>query len=230
MSDQEAMSGTQDCGGDAAAFLLGALDPAEAEAFRRHLEQCAVCRDEVDSLGGVVQALPMAAPQIRPPKRLRRNVMRAVRHEPKPASKPRQSILRLPVRRAAVAALSAVVVAGAVVGAVTLFAGGTGGALVHAQVSGISGSAELRLTGGRGELLVHHLTPPAPGHVYEVWLKSPGAAPVPASVLFTVNAAGGADVSLPAELRGVSQVLVTPEPAGGSPAPTHRPVIVASLS
>lgn len=230
MSDQEAMSGTQDCGGDVAAYLLGALGPAEAEAFRRHLEQCVVCRDEVDSLGGVVQALPMAAPQVRPPKRLRRNVMRAVRDEPKAASKPRASMLRLPAPRAAVAALSALVAAGAVVGAVKLFAGGTGGTVIHAQVSGIPGSAELRLTGGRGELIVRGLTPPPSGHVYEVWLKAPGAEPVPASVLFTVNAAGGADVSLPEKLRGVSQVLVTPERTGGSPVPTHRPVIVASLS
>jgi anti-sigma-K factor RskA len=229
MSDQEAMSGTHDCGGDVAAYLLGALDPAEAEAFRRHLERCAVCRDEVDSLGGVVQALPMAAPQVRPPKRLRRNVMRAVRDEAKPGSNPRPWMLRLPAPRAAVAVLCALVAAGAVFGAVKLFAG-TGGSVIHAQVSGISGSAELRLTGGRGELLVRQLTPPPPGHVYEVWLKSPGAEPVPASVLFTVNAAGGADVSLPRELRGVSQVLVSPEPTGGSRVPTHRPVIVASLS
>jgi hypothetical protein len=97
-------------------------------------------------------------------------------------------------------------------------------------VSGISGSAELRLTGGHGELIVRHLTPPPAGHVYEVWLKAPGAKPVPASVLFTVNTGGGADVSMPASLRGIAQVLVTPEPSGGSPVPTHRPVIVASLS
>jgi anti-sigma-K factor RskA len=230
MSDQEAMSGTHDCGGDVAAYLLGALDPVETEAFRRHLEQCAVCRDEIDSLAGVVQALPMAAPQVRPPKQLRRNVMRAVRDEPNPASKPRPWMLRLPVPRAAVAVLSALIVAGAVVGAVKLLAGSTGGVVIHAQVSGISGSAELRLNGGRGELLVRQLTPPPPGHVYEVWLKAPGAEPVSASVLFTVNAAGGADVSLPTKLRGISQVLVTPEPTGGSPVPTHRPVIVATLS
>jgi hypothetical protein len=49
-------------------------------------------------------------------------------------------------------------------------------------------------------------------------------------VLFTVNTAGGADVSLPSALRAVSQVLVTPERNGGSPFPTHHPVIVASLS
>ena len=39
MSDREAMAGDRDCGGDVAAYLLGALDPNEAEGFRLHLEQ-----------------------------------------------------------------------------------------------------------------------------------------------------------------------------------------------
>ena len=70
------MSGTHDCGGDAAAYVLGALEPGEAEAFRAHMHECAVCRDEVEALGGVVQALPMAAPQYLAPRGLRRRVMR----------------------------------------------------------------------------------------------------------------------------------------------------------
>jgi anti-sigma-K factor RskA len=231
MSPREAMSETHDCGGDAAAYVLGALDPAEAEAFRRHLEQCAVCRDEVDALGGVVQALPMAAPQVRPPRRLRRRVMRAVRDIPNPAAEHRRRTLGFPAPRRALAGLVAgLAAAGAVLAGVELAGGPTGGRVIHAQVSGISGSAELRITGGHGELTVRHLTPPPAGHVYEVWLKSQGAHPVPANVLFTVNVAGGADVRMPASLRGVAQVLVTPEPSGGSPVPTHAPVIVASLS
>jgi anti-sigma-K factor RskA len=225
------MSETHDCGGDAAAYVLGALDPAETEAFRRHLARCAVCRDEVDALGGVVQALPMAAPQVEPPRRLRRRVLRAVRDAPNPAGARHRQTLRLPASRRALAGLvMGLAAAGAIVAGVTLSSVGTGARVIQAQVSGISGSAELRLTGGHGELIVRHLTPPPPGHVYEVWLKPPGANPVPASVLFTVNTAGGADVSLPAALRGITQVLVTPERSGGSPVPTHRPVIVASLS
>src|SRR5581483_5042708 len=106
----------------------------------------------------------------------------------------------------------------------------TSGRLIHAQVTGASGSAQLRLTSGRGELIVRHFSPPPAGHVYEVWLKAPGANPVPASVLFTVGSGGSADVGLPQSLRGISQVMVTPEPRGGSPAPTHSPVIVAQVS
>jgi anti-sigma-K factor RskA len=232
MSDTDAMSDTHDCGAEAAAYALGALEPAEADAFRRHLEECAVCRDEVDALRGVVEALPMAAPQVQPPRRLRRRVLRAASSEPRPgtaAIRRRSPLTRIP--RPAVAALgAAVLAAGAAVAGVELSRGGPHGRIIRAQVTGISGSAELRLSHGRGELIVRDLTPPPPGHVYEVWLKAPGSNPVPASVLFSVNSGGGADVGLPSQLRGISAVLVTPEPRGGSPVPTHAPVIVASLT
>ena len=82
------MSGTHDCGGDAAAYVLGALGPREAEAFRAHMHECAVCRDEVEALGGVVQALPMAAHQYEPPGELRRRIMRDVRHHPRAEAAP----------------------------------------------------------------------------------------------------------------------------------------------
>jgi anti-sigma factor RsiW len=32
------------------AYVLGALVPAEREAFERHLAECAICRDEVADL------------------------------------------------------------------------------------------------------------------------------------------------------------------------------------
>jgi anti-sigma-K factor RskA len=232
MSEKETMAETHDCGGEVAAYLLGALEPGEAELFRRHLDQCVVCRDELEALTGVVQALPLAAPQVSPPKSLRRRVLRAARNEPKLSPQPSRRVrLAWPVPRIALATLGAAVVAAAlIVTGVELSSSGAGGRVIQAQVSGISGSAQLRVNGSRGELIVHHLTPPPAGRVYEVWLKAPGARPVPASVLFTVNASGAADVGLPAELRGISQVMVTAEPRGGSPMPTHAPVIVASLT
>jgi hypothetical protein len=33
------------CGEDAAAYVLGALEPAEVEAFRRHMVDCGACRE-----------------------------------------------------------------------------------------------------------------------------------------------------------------------------------------
>jgi anti-sigma-K factor RskA len=227
------MSADHDCGGDAAAYVLGALEPAEAEAFSRHLEQCTVCRDEVDALEGVVQALPMAAPQHPAPRRLRRRVMRAILDEPKAADhRPRRL---LPAsswsspRVALGALIAAAVVAIAVIGGLDLSGGGST-RVIRATVAGVTGSAELRVTNGHGELIVSHFSRPPVGHVYEVWLQSPGSRPVPANVLFTVTSTGSAEVGLPGSLAGISQVMVTPEPDGGSRAPTYSPVIIARLT
>ncbi len=233
MSDQQPMSGTHDCGGDAAAYALGALEPAEAEAFRAHMLECAVCRDEVEALAGVVQTLPMAIPQYEAPRALRGRVMRAVRAERVARSpavgglRPSRPLLGA-VRTRVAAAGAAIVAAAGVVSGIELTAG-TAATVIQARLYGITGSAQLRVSGGRAELVVRHLTPPRRGHIYEVWLQSGTAAPVPASVLFGVGSAGNADVGIPRRMRGISAVLVTPEPYGGRPHPTHAPVIVARL-
>ncbi|MFZ0089403.1 MAG: anti-sigma factor, partial [Solirubrobacteraceae bacterium] len=101
--------------------------------------------------------------------------------------------------------------------------------VIRAQVTG-GGSAQLRVTGGRGELVVHRFSPPPAGQIYEVWLKRSSGRPAPTSALFSVTAQGDGDVDVPGSLRGVKRVLVTPEPAGGSVVPTHAPVIRANLS
>jgi len=223
------MNTPHDCSGEAAAYVLGALEPAEAEAFRRHLKECAICRDEVEALEGVVQALPMSAPQHPLPRRLRRRVIRAVRAEQAPGQPRRSAGMSWAGSRPALAALAMAAVIALVIG-VSVSGSGSKGRLIHAQVTGITGSAQLQVSGGHGELIVHHLSPPPSGHVYEVWLKTAKANPVPANVLFGVNASGSAEVRLPPSLRGISQVMVTPEPNGGSAAPTHTPVITAQLS
>src|SRR5437764_5254310 len=89
MTVSEKTSGTHDCGGDAAAYALGALEPAEAEAFKRHLEHCAVCRDELAAFEEVVHALPLAAPQQPVPNSLRRRVLRAIEDQPHVAASSR---------------------------------------------------------------------------------------------------------------------------------------------
>ncbi|HET9094180.1 MAG TPA: anti-sigma factor [Solirubrobacteraceae bacterium] len=224
------MSGTPECGGDAAAYALGALEPQEADAFRRHMRECAVCRDEVEALGGVVQALPLAVRQYELPGGVRRAVMRDVRRDVARGRRRRLAVWPGLLReRLAVGAVGLAAAAGGVV-AVVGVGGGAAVTIVQASLSGVSGDAQLRVAGGRAELLVRHLTPPGAGHVYEVWLQSGHTAPVPASVLFGVNAAGNADVGIPRRIRRGSAVLVTPEPLGGTSQPTHTPVITARLT
>jgi hypothetical protein len=45
-----------------------------------------------------------------------------------------------------------------------------------------------------------------------------------------VTAAGAGSADVPGDLHGVSQVMVTTEPAGGSAVPTSAPLIVARLT
>jgi anti-sigma-K factor RskA len=220
---------TRDCGGDLAAYVLGALEPEEVEAFRAHLETCVVCRDEVLAFRRTVDALATEVPQYRAPRTLRRRVLRAARAEPRAQPRPRRALTAAWLSpRPALAGLGALVVAAALAVGLTLGTGG-GPRTLKASVVGLPGSAQVRVMNGRAELIVEHLPPPPPGRIYEVWLQHGSAAPTPTTTLFSVTRTGAADVGVAGSLRGVTDVLVTPEPAGGSLVPTHTPVIVARL-
>jgi anti-sigma-K factor RskA len=231
VSDKDTLQGPGHCGEDVAAYALGALEPAEAEAFARHLETCAVCRDELEAFQQVVDLLPMTAPEFKASPKLRRRLRRAIADEPRPdaveASRPRRSWRPewLPRPVLGVAAGLAVI---AVALVLVLSGGGSNTRVVDAQVTG-HGSASLKISGHRGELIVQHFAAPPSGKIYEVWLVHGKQAPQPTNALFDVNADGNTDVNVPGSLKGVSQVLVTPEPAGGSKVPTHAPVIAAQL-
>ena len=229
---------SQDCCGDAAAYLLGALEPAEVERFRQHAESCVVCRDELITLQHVVDVLPLTARQYRAPRAIRRRVMRDVRSG---STAPAPSAWRRPWFRFAVGrsiarpllagALATAIVALAVVGGVKLAGSGSSSVrIIRASVTGVPGSAQLRVAGGHAELVVNHLPTPPPGHIYEVWTERGDQAPTPTRALFSVTTSGAAQVGVPGNLHGVSAIMVTPEPDGGSLVPTHTPVIVVRFA
>ncbi len=60
---------------DAAAYVIGGLEPAELVAFEAHLTTCAECRAEVAALAPVVDALALAVPQRTPRPELRERVL-----------------------------------------------------------------------------------------------------------------------------------------------------------
>jgi anti-sigma-K factor RskA len=219
----------RDCGEDVAAYVLGALEPDEAEAFRRHIADCAACREEVAAFEQVTEALPAGAVYA-VPKGLKRRVMHEVRAAPKSApAKPTGPPARLEwASRPLLAwsgALAAVLVA--VIVAVALSSGGSSGTrVIQASV----GSAQLQIAGSHADLIVHRLPQPPAGRVYEMWVQRGNAQPVPTGTLFSTTSSGAASVGVPGSLDGVSAVMVTQEPAGGSRAPTSAPVIVARLS
>jgi anti-sigma factor RsiW len=232
MTDRDRTAHPRECGGDVAAYALGALETSEAEAFRRHLETCAVCKEELASFQQVVNELPLAAPRQRAPAALRRKVMREVAADARRAGRatPRGSFSlgRLVVPRPVAALGVALLIAVGVF--LVIQAGSTGGTRVlRATVVG-PGSAQLRVAHGRGSLVLRHFAPPPAGKIYQVWVQRGHAAPSPTSALFGVTSSGSGDVDVPGSLRGVSTVMVTPEPPGGSAHPTHAPVITVSLT
>jgi anti-sigma-K factor RskA len=247
MSEKDPRVGSGACAGNAAPYVLGALEEGEHEEFRAHLETCAVCREEVVALKVVANSLPALAPQLDAPPELKSRVMSSVRseaalssaREPAPARKGtwaregtlarRRARLPLTPRRAglALAGLAAI----AAVLAVALLSGGGGSSerVIRAQVLAPRASASLHLRDGRAELQVSGMPQPAGNRVYEVWVKRAGGAQ-PTDALFTVGSGGRATVAVPGSIAGVKQVMVTAEPRGGSSSPTSAPVIIASIS
>jgi hypothetical protein len=90
--------------------------------------------------------------------------------------------------------------------------------------------AEVEVGSDGATLVAHGLPAPPSGRVYQIWLKRPGKAPEPTSALFTPRRDGTATATVPGDLGGVSQMLVTDEPRGGSRQPTTSPLLSASMS
>jgi anti-sigma-K factor RskA len=226
MSGEDRIANGHRCGDDAAAYVLGALEPSEVEAFRAHLADCAACQKEVAEFEQVTGALPESATQFHVPKDLRQRVMSEVRATPKAQAarrkEPARSWRPAFVWGGAFAAAAVILV----VVVVALSSGGSGTKTIQAS----TGSAELRVTHGHGDLIVHRLPSLPAGRIYEMWVQRGSAAPTPTGTLFAVTSRGTASVGVPGSLSGISAVLVTQEAAGGTLAPTSAPVIVARLT
>lgn len=236
MTPEDLTFESEQCCGDAAAYALGALSASEAAEFRRHLETCIVCCDELDAFGAIADELAMVAPQRSVPRELRRKVMGSVRAElGAPAARARRdhrhlrAARRFAPRPALVGGLLAGVALALIGGLELAPSGSTGIRVIQARVNGPAGSARLNLAGAHAELRVSHLPRPSAGRIYEVWIERNGGAPSPRS-LFSVSASGAAQVAVPGDVRGGSTIMVTQEHAGGSLVPTQPPVIVATVS
>jgi anti-sigma-K factor RskA len=225
--------GPDSCSADVAAYALGALDGAEAAAFEQHLRTCAVCPVDLNAFRQVVDDLAISAPPFRAPRELRRRVLGAVEADTRLSASSRERPRRH--RRlsfngpATILAAGVSFAAAAVIVAVIALPGRPGNRTIAADVTG-NGSASLSITADHAEIDLRHVAAPARGDIYEIWLQRGDSTPTPAKApLFSVNRAGDASVDVPGSMSGVSRVLVTSEPAGGSRRPTHMPVISATL-
>jgi hypothetical protein len=226
-------------GADAAAYVLGALDEHELEPYREHLATCGICRAEVNQLQEVTDSLAIGVPRVQAPENLRARLMavvhgeaellRAAGHE---ADRPVRARSRWRWRMLPALAVTGALAAGVLIGALAINTGATQQTrVIQATVvaPGYHASAALRKVGARVDLVVEGLPAPPPGRIYEVWLERGSQPPEPTDALFSVNTQGNGAVGVPGDLHGISKVLVTAEPLGGSLKPTRSPVIVASV-
>jgi anti-sigma-K factor RskA len=222
----------------AAAYLLGALQPKEAEHYREHLQGCLSCRGELEELQPAASALPRTAKPVQASQELLERVMVRVRSEADLLCAAGAQADRVPAiapwwrsRRLAMLAATATVAAGAV-GAVLIASGSSASQRVTQArvVASVPGShAELRQNGARAELVLSDIPQPPAGKVYQVWLATPHGVPQPTNALFSVTTDGSASVDVPGNLQNIQRLMVTAEPAGGSRHPTSPPIITATL-
>lgn len=216
------------CGEDVAPYALGALSADDAHRFEDHLAGCELCQTDLAALKPVVDTLPETPDRIAPPPHLKRELMAVVEAEAaqrRRADRPERSRSWLP--RIVVPALATAVVA-AVVAAFAL----TGGISEYPAADKPDGAtAMLRMDGDDAEIELHGMPAPPDGRVMQVWLMRDGSAtPEPTDALFKPNADGNASVAVPGDMDGVTRVLISDEPDGGSKAPTTTPSVDFKVS
>jgi hypothetical protein len=203
---------------DVGAYLLGALNDLERQAFERHLAGCADCQDDLERLRAAAEALPGSVPQLEPPPGLKKRLMAEVEGE--------SNVIALRPRRRpmALAAVAAVLLLGLVVAFGVSQLGGDGTRTVTAtvakKITGAGGDLEIR--GDRGTLRLHGMPDLGRARVYQVWLQR-GDRLVPART-FDVGRSGVGRVQLPGVGRA-DGVFVTREARGGVQVPSEDPIV-----
>jgi anti-sigma factor RsiW len=226
---------------DVAAYVLGSLPDHETAPLLAHLQECAVCGAELAQLQAVADSLALGVVRKVAPQSLRARIMATVNAEAElleaaghEADRPVRARPRWQWRLAPALAATAALGVGLLIGALAINPG-SGSQRVRTQViraivvaPGHNARAELRKAGSHLQLVVLGLPAPPRGRIYEVWLERGTQAPEPTNALFSVTRRGNGEVGVPGNPSGVSKVLVTDEPLGGSDKPTRNPIIVAS--
>jgi anti-sigma-K factor RskA len=214
-----------------AAYLLGALEPGEAAELERHLAGCEECRTELEWLRPAVQLLPESVERVEPPRELRGRLMEQVRSETETAAPPQRArgrgIRGWSLRP--VAGLAALMLIVAAVAAYAISDGGSDSGDVTTVVTGHSPgvTAEMVRDGESGTLHLANLHQLPPDEVLQAWVQR-GERVVSAKTLFVPNQDGTASATIDG-MDGVSTVMVTAEPRGGSVQPTSDPIISVSM-
>ncbi len=244
------MTTHQDADVLAAALSVGSIDEGDQAALQLHLSGCADCRRVAGEYMAAAARLPLALEPALPSPELRGRLMRAVyaeaeqaglrRANARPATWWRRLWEGVPASRGMTVAAGAAAVA--LIGlSAWAVAGRQNGSPAQVAVALAAGQAapqahaQLTYQRGSGEAVLTATGLPSPtsiatrAAVYEVWLIRPDGTAVPAAYL-TQGPDGTWSAAIRADITAYTAVAATPEPAGGSPAPTGAKVIQGSLS
>lgn len=238
------------------AYVLGALQGAEAARVEAHVASCDNCTCVLEEYRPVASALALAVPMVQPPRALKARVMQHVLTQPpeqvtaQPVahSQPWWRRLGFAPALAGAALVLALVALGwnvwqterlsrefaAQRDFVTAMAYAQGSALM------IHGTDLAPDAVGRfyrdpdssvAALVTVNMPPLAKDQVYQVWLTEPGGTRISGGVLRIDGEGNGwLLVRAPRHLDAYIQLGVTTEPTGGSKAPTTKPVLLAKFS
>jgi len=228
------------------AFALNALSAVEAEEFRKHLEACAVCQQEVRELQQAAATMG-ASEAVAPPPYLKAKVLRAADRTPQlPPRSGGGNVIDLSRRRwiprALAAAAAVVVIAAGAVGIGQIGDDGNGeqqslladGVVRVFDAQDANTATMETANGGRisvatspalGQMAVDtdELPPLDEQHVYQLWAIHNGET---ASV-GVLEPREGAYMEMPTP---DTEVAITVEPAGGSEQPTTEPIMQVNPS
>lgn len=230
------------------AYALDALSAEEAEQFRRHLDDCDACRQEVRELQEAAARMGQSE-AVAPPDHLRARVLAAADRTPqlppRRATEPgaTDNVVHVPKARWGarylLAAAAAVVVVAGAIGIVqtqqdepeTQLASG----VVAVFEADDANTARMETTNG-GEVAVatspelgqmavdtDELPPLDEDHVYQLWAIKDGAM----SSVLVLDPEKGASMEMP---EPDIEVAITVEPAGGSKQPTTEPIMQVNPS
>jgi anti-sigma-K factor RskA len=209
---------------DIGAYLLGALNDLERQAFERHLRACSECQEELERLRPAADALPGSVVQLDPPPGLKKRLMAEVERDSAPARPAWRPRLRVP----RLAFVAAALLLGLAIGFGIAQLGGDETRTVSVTVARAMPDAggTLDIEDGRATLHLHDMPDLGSKRVYQVWLQH-GESLVPART-FEVGQSGTGRV----EIAGVDDadgVSVTREARGGATVPSEDPIVSAPL-
>jgi len=208
-----------------AVYALGAVNADEARIVSAHIAVCAECREEYAKLKSSADAVALSADNqidARYCPALKERVMRSI-EVPEIATRRRKR----PAEIVAVLALAAAVVFG-------IFSLNAERRLNELQIAGAQQyqvpNGDILKNGERVYLVMRTLPALPSGRVYQAWTLAPGAKSVAPSVTFVPDDSGFVVVSLPQASAKIGAVAISVEPAGGSRAPTTKPLFVQPLT